>query len=157
MKFGNQEYKRNRAQLIYQINVPLMYIKRELEKNSRYSSESGRKPGRYRGLTPFSINPHLGSKIMDASSDSAIWKACELSTIESAVTVIISELKTVCVSKSESAVTANISELLSVCVANLYKDYCSCYLCLVFSRIIVNKPSFSVIMLVGLSNAGQFS
>ncbi|GBM63032.1 hypothetical protein AVEN_54712-1 [Araneus ventricosus] len=60
--------------------------------------------------------------------DNASWKVGELSAIESAVTVIISNLLTVCVSKSERAVTVITSELLSVCAANLYKSYCSCYL-----------------------------
>ncbi|GBO41271.1 hypothetical protein AVEN_28806-1 [Araneus ventricosus] len=62
---------------------------------------------------------------------SASWKAGEVKAIESAVTVIISDLLTVCVSKSESAVTVITSEFLSVCVANLNKSYCSCYLCYV--------------------------
>ncbi|GBM50483.1 Transient receptor potential-gamma protein [Araneus ventricosus] len=35
---GDQKYKRNRTQLIYQMNVPLMYIKRTLEKKPRYPS-----------------------------------------------------------------------------------------------------------------------
>ncbi|GBN87521.1 hypothetical protein AVEN_56239-1 [Araneus ventricosus] len=61
---------------------------------------------------------------------SASWKAGELSAIESAVTAIISELLSVCVARSGSAVTT--SDLLSVCAANLYKCYCSCYLCFVF-------------------------
>ncbi|GBN49588.1 hypothetical protein AVEN_142382-1 [Araneus ventricosus] len=45
---------------------------------------------------------------------SASWKAGELSVIESAVTVIISDLLTACVAKSESAVTLITCELLSV-------------------------------------------
>ncbi|GBO41400.1 hypothetical protein AVEN_137566-1 [Araneus ventricosus] len=60
---------------------------------------------------------------------SASWKAGELSAIEGVVTVII-------------------SELLSVSFANLYKSYCSFYLCFVFS--FLNKPSFSITLLVGL-------
>ncbi|GBM46475.1 hypothetical protein AVEN_237215-1, partial [Araneus ventricosus] len=59
---------------------------------------------------------------------SASWKAGELSTIESAV--VISDLLTVC--ESESAITVITSEMLSICVANLYKSYCSCCLCYVF-------------------------
>ncbi|GBN96225.1 hypothetical protein AVEN_156224-1 [Araneus ventricosus] len=50
---------------------------------------------------------------------SASWKAGKLSAIESAVTVIISDLLTVCVSKYKSVVAVITSELLSVCVANL--------------------------------------
>ncbi|GBN02026.1 hypothetical protein AVEN_69556-1 [Araneus ventricosus] len=64
---------------------------------------------------------------------SASWKACELRAIESAVTVIISDLLTVCVAKSDSVVIVITSKLLSVCVANLYKSYCTCYRCFVFS------------------------
>ncbi|GBM46744.1 hypothetical protein AVEN_31371-1 [Araneus ventricosus] len=64
---------------------------------------------------------------------SASWKAGELSAIESADTVIISDFLTVCVAKSKCAVTFITSELLSVWVSNLYKSYCSCYLCFVFS------------------------
>ncbi|GBM51204.1 hypothetical protein AVEN_85924-1 [Araneus ventricosus] len=45
---------------------------------------------------------------------SASWKAGELCVIESAVTVFF-------------------SDLLFICVVNLYKSYCSCYLCFVFS------------------------
>ncbi|GBL92811.1 hypothetical protein AVEN_4521-1 [Araneus ventricosus] len=63
---------------------------------------------------------------------SVSWKAGELSTIERAFTVFTSELLIVCVAKSESAVTVITSELLSVCVANLYRSYCTCYLCFVF-------------------------
>ncbi|GBN27335.1 hypothetical protein AVEN_21558-1 [Araneus ventricosus] len=63
---------------------------------------------------------------------SASWKASEPSAIESAVSVIISDLLTVYVAKSESAVTVITSELLSVSVANLYKSYCSCFLYFVF-------------------------
>ncbi|GBM88016.1 hypothetical protein AVEN_224511-1 [Araneus ventricosus] len=62
----------------------------------------------------------------------ARWKAGKLSAMESTVTVIISDLLTVFVSKSSSAVIVIISELLSVCVANPYKSNCSCYLCYVF-------------------------
>ncbi|GBM36029.1 hypothetical protein AVEN_274436-1 [Araneus ventricosus] len=46
----------------------------------------------------------------------ACWKAGELSSIESAVTVIISDLLTGCVVKSESAVTVIIIDLLTGCV-----------------------------------------
>ncbi|GBO17432.1 hypothetical protein AVEN_42313-1 [Araneus ventricosus] len=60
---------------------------------------------------------------------SASWKTGELSSIESAVTVIISDLLTVCVAKSQSAITVMTIELLPVCVVNLYKS--SCYLCCV--------------------------
>ncbi|GBM34532.1 hypothetical protein AVEN_43189-1, partial [Araneus ventricosus] len=45
------------------------------------------------------------------------WKAGELRAIETDVTVIISDLLTVCVSKSESAVTVITSDLLTVCVS----------------------------------------
>ncbi|GBO46493.1 hypothetical protein AVEN_270181-1 [Araneus ventricosus] len=65
---------------------------------------------------------------------SASWKAGELSDIESAVAIIISDLLTVC--ESESAVTVTTSESLSVCDANLHKIYCSCYLCYVFFLLI---------------------
>ncbi|GBO21447.1 hypothetical protein AVEN_201526-1 [Araneus ventricosus] len=78
------------------------------------------------------------------------WKAGELSAMKSAVTVIFSDLLTVCVSKSESAVTVITNELLSVCAANLCKIYCSCYLCYLFSCMFVNKPSFSIILRAGL-------
>ncbi|GBO16524.1 hypothetical protein AVEN_88649-1 [Araneus ventricosus] len=88
---------------------------------------------------------------------SASWKADELSAIESTVTVI-SDLLTVCVSKSESAVTVITSELLSVCVANLYKSYCSSYLCYVFfSCSFVNKPSLSCVLnCLHRTHIGQF-
>ncbi|GBN98882.1 hypothetical protein AVEN_34282-1 [Araneus ventricosus] len=87
---------------------------------------------------------------------SASWKAGELSAIESAVTVIMSDLLTVCVSKSESAVTVITNELLYVCVANLHKSYCSCYLCYLYSScIFVSKPSFSINLRVG--HTGRFS
>ncbi|GBM75700.1 hypothetical protein AVEN_87390-1 [Araneus ventricosus] len=62
---------------------------------------------------------------------SASWKAGELCVIE-------------------SAVTAFFSDLLFVCVVNLYKRYCFCYLCFVFPGIFVNRPSCSIILLVGL-------
>ncbi|GBN91283.1 hypothetical protein AVEN_185671-1 [Araneus ventricosus] len=66
--------------------------------------------------------------------DSPIWKAGELSTIENAVTDIISELLSVCVAISGSAVTVITSDLLSFCVDNLYKWYCYRYLCFVFTE-----------------------
>ncbi|GBM33590.1 hypothetical protein AVEN_181835-1 [Araneus ventricosus] len=78
------------------------------------------------------------------------WIAGELSAIENAVTVIISDLLTDCIATSESAVTVITSELLSNCVANLYKSYCTCYLCFVFSRIFLYKPLLSIILLAGL-------
>ncbi|GBM23930.1 hypothetical protein AVEN_52131-1 [Araneus ventricosus] len=59
---------------------------------------------------------------------SAGWKAGELSAIESAVSVIISELLSVCVARSGSVVTL----IVSVCVDSLYNYYCSSYLCFVF-------------------------
>ncbi|GBO16998.1 hypothetical protein AVEN_33443-1 [Araneus ventricosus] len=58
---------------------------------------------------------------------------CELSAIKSSVTVIISDLLTVRVAKSESAVTLITSELKSVCGENLLKSCCSRYLCNLFS------------------------
>ncbi|GBM48283.1 hypothetical protein AVEN_98032-1 [Araneus ventricosus] len=57
----------------------------------------------------------------------ASWEASELSAIGCAITVIISDSLTVCVSRSESALTVIISELLRACVANLYKSFCFCY------------------------------
>ncbi|GBO18648.1 hypothetical protein AVEN_256042-1, partial [Araneus ventricosus] len=71
---------------------------------------------------------------------SFICRAGKPRAIESAVTVIINDLLTVCVSKSESAVTGITSKLLSVFAANLCKIYCSCYMCYVFSCIFVNNP-----------------
>ncbi|GBN17031.1 hypothetical protein AVEN_109525-1 [Araneus ventricosus] len=62
---------------------------------------------------------------------SASWKAGEMNAIESAVTVITSELLSVCVARSGSAVTVIANDLI-VCVYNLYKCYCSRYLCFVF-------------------------
>ncbi|GBL79603.1 hypothetical protein AVEN_18164-1 [Araneus ventricosus] len=53
-------------------------------------------------------------------------KTGELRAIESAVTVIISELLSVCVARSGNAVTVIASDL-TVCIDNLYKFYCSCY------------------------------
>ncbi|GBO39863.1 hypothetical protein AVEN_18624-1, partial [Araneus ventricosus] len=47
----------------------------------------------------------------------ASWKAGELSAIESAVTVVISDLLSVCVARYGSAVTVIASDFLSVCVA----------------------------------------
>ncbi|GBM88130.1 hypothetical protein AVEN_62043-1 [Araneus ventricosus] len=57
---------------------------------------------------------------------------CELSAIESAVTVFTIDFLTVCAAKPESAVTVITSVLSSVCVANLYRSYCTCYLSFVF-------------------------
>ncbi|GBN08260.1 hypothetical protein AVEN_80177-1 [Araneus ventricosus] len=65
---------------------------------------------------------------------SASWKAGGLSANESAVTVIISELLFVCVSRAVSAVTVIAGGLFSVCIDNLYKCYCSYYLCFVFAE-----------------------
>ncbi|GBM59087.1 hypothetical protein AVEN_169033-1 [Araneus ventricosus] len=81
---------------------------------------------------------------------SASKKAGELSAIESALIVVISDLLTVCVAKSESA-----KMLLPVncCLFTLLicaRSIVSCYLCYVFSCIFVNKPSFSIILRVGL-------
>ncbi|GBN48098.1 hypothetical protein AVEN_112548-1 [Araneus ventricosus] len=53
----------------------------------------------------------------------------DLSAIESAVIDIINEL----LSRSGSAVAVIASDL-SVCVDNLYKCYCSCYMCYVFTE-----------------------
>ncbi|GBM18297.1 hypothetical protein AVEN_147420-1 [Araneus ventricosus] len=64
---------------------------------------------------------------------SSAVRAGELSAIGSAVTVIISELLSVCVARSGSAVTVIANDLLPVCVANLYKCYCSRYMCFVFT------------------------
>ncbi|GBM64674.1 hypothetical protein AVEN_215942-1 [Araneus ventricosus] len=47
---------------------------------------------------------------------SASWKAGEVIAIESAVTVIISELLSVCVARSGSAVNGIASDVLSACV-----------------------------------------
>ncbi|GBN87487.1 hypothetical protein AVEN_130918-1 [Araneus ventricosus] len=52
---------------------------------------------------------------------SASWKAGDINAIESAVTVIISELLSVRVAGSGRAVTVIASNLLSVCVDNLYE------------------------------------
>ncbi|GBN35437.1 hypothetical protein AVEN_274713-1 [Araneus ventricosus] len=65
---------------------------------------------------------------------SSVGRAGELSAIESTVTVIISELLAVFVARSGSFVTIIASDLRPVCVANLYKCYCSCYLCCVFTE-----------------------
>ncbi|GBM03413.1 hypothetical protein AVEN_265456-1 [Araneus ventricosus] len=66
---------------------------------------------------------------------SASWKAGELSVIESAVIVIISELLSVCVARYGSAVTVIASDLLPM---------------LLVYGIYVTKSSFSVILLVAL-------
>ncbi|GBO22344.1 hypothetical protein AVEN_207420-1 [Araneus ventricosus] len=85
------------------------------------------------------------SWITDASK-----KAGELSAIESAVIVVISDLLTVCVAKSDS------TELLlpvSCCLFTLLicaRSIVSCYPCYVFSCVFVNKPSFSIILGIGL-------
>ncbi|GBM93488.1 hypothetical protein AVEN_240941-1 [Araneus ventricosus] len=65
---------------------------------------------------------------------SSVVRDGELSAIESAVTVILSELLTVFVDRSSSFVTIIASDLRPVFVANLYKCYCSCYLCYVFTK-----------------------
>ncbi|GBM39965.1 hypothetical protein AVEN_70438-1 [Araneus ventricosus] len=81
---------------------------------------------------------------------SEIYKDGELSGIESAVIVVISDLLTVCVAKSQSI------ELLLPVNCYLFamliceRSIVSCYLCFVFSCIFVNKPSFSIILLFGL-------
>ncbi|GBL89618.1 hypothetical protein AVEN_104588-1 [Araneus ventricosus] len=73
-----------------------------------------------------------------------------LSAIECAVIVVISDLLSVCVAKSQSA------ELLlpvNCCLFTLLFGIISivpCYLCYVFSCTFVNKPSFSIILRVGL-------
>ncbi|GBM91301.1 hypothetical protein AVEN_69673-1 [Araneus ventricosus] len=77
---------------------------------------------------------------------SASWEAGELS----AVIVAITDLLTVCVAKSQS------DELLlpaSCCLLTLIiwaRSIVSCYLCYVFSCTFVTKPSFSIILPVGL-------
>ncbi|GBM30759.1 hypothetical protein AVEN_30581-1 [Araneus ventricosus] len=76
---------------------------------------------------------------------SSAVRAGRLNAIESGVTAIISDLLTVCVAKSERAVTVITSDLLSICV--LYESYCTCASC--FPEF-VNKPSFSIILRVGL-------
>ncbi|GBL72084.1 hypothetical protein AVEN_115094-1 [Araneus ventricosus] len=55
----------------------------------------------------------------------ASWETGELSSIESAVIVDISDLLTVCVAKSQSAELLLPCGLLSFYVANLCKIYCS--------------------------------
>ncbi|GBO14917.1 hypothetical protein AVEN_222000-1 [Araneus ventricosus] len=74
----------------------------------------------------------------------------ELTAIESPVIVVFSDLLTVCVAKSQSAelllpVNCCLFTLL-ICAISIV----SCYLCYVFPRTFVNKPSFSIILRVGL-------
>ncbi|GBN86171.1 hypothetical protein AVEN_220380-1 [Araneus ventricosus] len=86
-------------------------------------------------------------------------RAGELSVIASAVTVIISELLTVCVARSGSSVTVIASDLLPVPVANLYECYCSCYLCFVFteySRINRHSPLSCLLDCFRHTPTGQF-
>ncbi|GBN95201.1 hypothetical protein AVEN_101124-1 [Araneus ventricosus] len=81
---------------------------------------------------------------------SASWKAGEMSAIENALNVIISESLSVSVARSESAITVTGSNLclfvLLICASAVY----FCYLRFVFSGIFKHKVSFSVILLVGL-------
>ncbi|GBN90600.1 hypothetical protein AVEN_134194-1 [Araneus ventricosus] len=77
-------------------------------------------------------------------------EASELSAIESALIVVISDLLTVCGAKSQS------SELLlpvNCCLFTLLicaRSIVSCCLYYVFSCIFVSEPSFSIILRVGL-------
>ncbi|GBM82157.1 hypothetical protein AVEN_5522-1 [Araneus ventricosus] len=73
-----------------------------------------------------------------------------MSAIESAVIVVTSYLLTVCVVKYQSAELFT-RELLSIYIGDLCKNYCFLSLCYVLSCIFVNKPSFSIILRVGLS------
>ncbi|GBL86400.1 hypothetical protein AVEN_94979-1 [Araneus ventricosus] len=66
--------------------------------------------------------------------------AGELSAIESAVIVVVSDLLTVCVAKSQSA---ELLLPLNCCLFTLLicaRSIVSCYLCYVFSCTFVNKP-----------------
>ncbi|GBM44816.1 hypothetical protein AVEN_139646-1 [Araneus ventricosus] len=85
----------------------------------------------------------VGKRVLHGASR----KAGELSAIESAVTVVISELLSVCVARSGSA-AAVIASDLTVCVDNLYRCYCSSVLRVY--GIFVSKSSFSLTLLVGL-------
>ncbi|GBM71019.1 hypothetical protein AVEN_56659-1 [Araneus ventricosus] len=81
---------------------------------------------------------------------SASYEVGELSAIESAVIVVISELLTVCVAKSQSAelllpVNCYLFTLL-ICARSIV----SRYLCYVFSCTFVKELSFSIILSVGL-------
>ncbi|GBM71831.1 hypothetical protein AVEN_159951-1 [Araneus ventricosus] len=98
-------------------------------------------------------------KVASQQCESYGWEesftGCELGAgglraIERAVIVVISDLLTVCVAKSQSAelllpVNWCLFTLL-ICAISIV----SCYLCYVFSSTFVNRPSFSIILRVGL-------
>ncbi|GBM00539.1 hypothetical protein AVEN_200953-1 [Araneus ventricosus] len=70
---------------------------------------------------------------------SASWKAGELSAIESAVIVVISDLLTVCVATSQSFELLLASNCCLLTFLICARSIVSCYLCYVFSCKFVNN------------------